>query len=181
MPTTILLARHGETDWNAERRVQGHTDRPLNSRGREQARALANQLESEHLDAIYSSDLSRAYETARAVADRRGLGVTVVPDLRERNFGTWEGLTDFEIARRFPESRGGPWGDGEGRDEMARRVIGALRRIALGHRGERVLAVSHGGPLRALRAHCGVEAESVIANCHVARLEIERELIRAVD
>ena len=92
--TTILLVRHGETDWNLQRRVQGHSDTPLNDNGRAQALALADTLDDVELDAVYASDLARAFETARIVAERRGLTVTSVPGLRERNFGTWEGLTD---------------------------------------------------------------------------------------
>ena len=102
--TEILLARHGETDWNSGRRVQGHTDIPLNAAGVEQARALAEQLAGEPLTAVFSSDLSRALDTARAVAAVHGLEVTVDPRLREKNFGTWEGLTDVEIAERFPDA-----------------------------------------------------------------------------
>src|SRR5688500_9075185 len=105
MPTTILLVRHGETDWNLERRVQGHSDRPLNDTGRRQAIELATALGDEPVDAIYSSDLVRAHETARILAERRGLGVTVIPELREKSFGTWEGLTDREVLQRFPEAR----------------------------------------------------------------------------
>src|SRR6185369_6866034 len=112
--TTILLARHGETDWNVERRVQGHSDTPLNDRGRQQACALAEELAGESIDAVYSSDLLRAHETARIVAEQRGLGVTSIRDLRERHFGTWEGLTDEEIFERYPDVLdGGPWGDAE--------------------------------------------------------------------
>ena len=181
MTTTILLARHGETDWNVERRVQGQTDRPLNENGREQARALAGELAGESLDAVYSSDLSRAYETARAVAEPRGLDVTLVPELREKDFGTWEGLTDTEVLARFPAASAGPWGDAESSEEVARRVVEALRRIARAHPGQRVLVVSHGGPLRAVRAHCGLDVRGAIGNCHVARIEIEDATIRAVD
>src|SRR6266545_5850147 len=129
--TTILLVRHGETDWNAERRVQGHSDTPLNETGRAQAVALADALEGKEIDAVYSSDLLRAHETARIVAKRRGLEVTAIRDLRERNFGTWEGLTDEEIFDRFPHARHGSWGDAETKDEMAGRVLDAAERIAI--------------------------------------------------
>ena len=179
--TTILLARHGETDWNLERRVQGHADRPLNETGRAQARALADALAGEQLDAVYSSDLVRAHRTARAVAERHGLEVTVVPDLREKHFGTWEGLTDEEVLRRFSEARRGQWGDGETAEEMAGRVLEALRRIARAHPGGRVLVVSHGGPLRAVLAHCRRDLDGPIANCHVLRLAFEDGAFRGLD
>jgi broad specificity phosphatase PhoE len=179
--TTILLARHGETDWNLERRVQGHVDRPLNDTGRRQAAALAAELEGERLDAVYSSDLLRAYETARVVADRRGLDVTAVPDLREKNFGTWEGLTDVEVLQRFPDARLGHWGDAETAEAMARRVLAALRRIGETHPDGRVLVVSHGGPLRAVLRHCSGEPTSSIANCHVARITVRDGELAAVD
>lgn len=145
MPTTILLARHGQTDWNLEGRVQGHTDRALDETGLAQARALADELDGEQLDAIYSSDLVRAMDTARHVADRKGLPVTASPDLREKHFGTWEGLTDAEVIERFPEAGNGPWGDAETGEAVERRVLRALRRIADAHPGGRVLVVSHGG------------------------------------
>jgi len=181
MATTILLARHGETDWNLERRVQGHTDRPLNATGRAQASALAEELADTPLDAVYSSDLVRAHETARIVAERQGLEVTAVPDLREREFGTWEGLTDREILDRFPQAHHGPWGDGETPEAMSRRVLEALRRIAETHPGATVLVVSHGGPLRAVLRSCDVAADGRIGNCEVVRLEAEDGALRSLD
>ena len=181
MATTILLARHGETDWNREHRVQGHTDRPLNDTGRAQALALAESLAGEPLDAVYASDLGRAVDTARAVADPRGLPVTTLHDLREKNFGTWEGQTDEEILHRFPDASRGHWGDGETNEAMAGRVVAALRTIAERHPGGRVLVVSHGGPLRAVLHHCSAVADGPIENCHVARLEIEDGDLRWLD
>src|SRR6476661_9887592 len=97
--TTLLLVRHGETDWNADGRLQGHTDRPLSDFGRRQARQLAEELAEEKLDAIYASDLSRARETAEIVGVRLGLGVVIDPGLREKDWGTWEGLTGVERDR----------------------------------------------------------------------------------
>ena len=182
--TTILLARHGETDWNVERRVQGHSDTPLNDTGRGQARALAEELAGEPIDAVYSSDLMRAHETARIVAAPRGLEVTAIRDLRERNFGTWEGLTDQEIYVRHPQARDRSWqewGDAETRDEMADRVLGALHRIADTHPGQRVLVVSHGGPLRAVLRHCAIDDVERIDNCHVVRVEALDGRLRGVD
>jgi broad specificity phosphatase PhoE len=179
--TTILLVRHGETDWNRERRVQGHSDTPLNVTGRAQAQRLAEDLAGEHIDAVYSSDLARAYETARIVADARGLDVTALRDFRERHIGTWEGMTDDEVLQRFPHATSGPWGDAETVDEMADRVYGALQRIADSHPGGRVLVVSHGGPLRSVLVRCGVDGAQPIDNCRVVRIEASGGAVRGLD
>ena len=166
--TDFLLARHGETDWNREHRVQGHTDVPLNAAGLEQARRLARRLADVGLEAIYSSDLDRARTTADAVARSQGLEVRVDADLREKHFGSWEGLTDVEIAQRFPDAVRGGWGDGETSDEVTTRVLGALERIRSRHDGP-VLVVAHGGPLRSILAHLGVE-HGPIRNCELFRV-----------
>ena len=167
--TELLLVRHGETDWNREHRVQGHTDVPLNARGREQARALAEDVADVRLAAVYASDLSRARETAAAVATAQALEVVVDPRLREKNFGSWEGLTDVEIAERFPDAVRGGWGDGEATEDVAARVIEAVEVICARHRDTAVLVVSHGGPLRAILSHLGVE-HGPIRNCQVFRV-----------
>lgn len=156
--TTILLARHGESDWNAARRWQGHADRPLTERGRAQAVALAERLQSVPLEAVYASDLRRARETAEAVAQRQGLEVTVLRELREVDVGTWSGLTRTEAEERFPDGfrrwlEGGPgWEDGETYEAMSKRVEGTVHRIAAERPNGRVLVVSHGGPIRAVHA-----------------------------
>jgi broad specificity phosphatase PhoE len=170
--TTILLARHGETDWNRERRVQGHTDRPLNDEGRLQARALAAELADDPPDAVYSSDLVRAHETARIVAEPLGLDVIVVPELRERDFGTWEGLTDDEILARYPQAHNGPWGDAESREETLERVRDAVARIGDSHPNGRVLVITHGGPVRALLTACDAGEVGRIPNCTVHRIRL---------
>ena len=166
----ILLVRHGQTDWNLERRVQGHTDIPLNAAGIAEAERLARELAMEPLVAVFSSDLVRARDTAAAVAERHGLPVTIDPALREKDFGTWEGLTDTEIAKRFPDAAQGKWGDGETTEVVAERAVAAIDRIRTLHPGGTVLVVSHGGPLRALLAHFGV-AHGAIRNCAVFRVE----------
>jgi broad specificity phosphatase PhoE len=182
MPTTILLARHGESDWNVERRVQGHADRPLTPTGLAQARELVEALADEPLDAVYSSDLSRAYETARIVAQPRGLTVIALPELRERHFGTWEGLTDDEVLQRFPHAgTGADWGDAETSEQLAERVQEALREIAARHEDGRVLVVTHGGPLRALLRWCAGEWDGTIANCQLHRIAVERGIPRGID
>jgi broad specificity phosphatase PhoE len=179
--TTILLARHGETDWNLEGRVQGHTDRPLNETGEAQARRLAEELAGVRIDAVYSSDLARALATAQAVAEPRGLRVAPLAALRERNFGTWEGLRDEEILERFPQAHTGPWGDDETVEELAGRILAALQEIAERHPRDDVLVVSHGGPLRAVLRHCDVDAVDRIANCHVVQIAVEDGVLRAID
>src|SRR5919205_4262120 len=97
--TTLLLVRHGETDWNADGRLQGQTDRPLSDFGRRQARQLAQELVDEELEAIYASDLARARETAEIIGERLGLAVVLDADLREKDWGTWEGLNSVERDR----------------------------------------------------------------------------------
>src|SRR3954451_10202115 len=94
--TRLLFVRHGETDWNAEGRLQGHTDRALNEYGRRQAHELADRLVGDGVAAIYASDLARAKEAAEIIAARLDLPVVVDPDLRERNWGNWEGLVPSE-------------------------------------------------------------------------------------
>ena len=156
--TTILLARHGESDWNRAKRWQGHADRPLTERGREQAYELAARLEETELDAVYTSDLRRARETGEVVAAVHGLSVRELPALREVDVGSWSGLTRAEAAARFPdayrhwEAGGEGWDDGETYEQLAERVVGAVKRIAGDHPGERVLVVTHGGSIRAVHA-----------------------------
>ena len=156
--TTILIARHGQSDWNQEKRWQGHADRPLTKRGREQAQALADRVAHIELDAVYSSDLQRARDTAAVVAESQGLDLRQLSDLREVDVGSWSGLTRAEAEERFPEgfSRwrdGYPgWKDGETYEAMTDRVLRAVDEIAAGHEGGRVLVVSHGGPIRAIHA-----------------------------
>ena len=166
----ILLARHGETDWNLEQRVQGHTDRPLNETGLIQARELGDRLAAEQLVAVYSSDLARARETAVVVASLHGLDVVLDADLREKHFGTWEGLTDSEIQARFPDAVRGSFGDGETTRDVALRAVAAFDRIRARHHAGSVLVVSHGGTLRALLAHLEIP-HGPIGNCALFRVD----------
>jgi probable phosphoglycerate mutase len=183
--TTILLARHGETDWNNEGRWQGHADRPLNELGRTQARELAESLAGRRIDAVYSSDLLRAQETARIVADRIGLPVRLDVGLREVDVGDWEGRASTEIERVDPEAfrrwQGGEkgWSGGETYEEMGERVVATVLHIAKQHVGRTILIVTHGGSIRACRATAaGVDyrtsrvgsAIGSMGNCEVAEL-----------
>jgi broad specificity phosphatase PhoE len=156
--TTLLLARHGESDWNRSKRWQGFADRPLTDLGRRQAEQLADRLEGIDLDAVYSSDLRRARDTAEAVGRRKGLGVRTTAALREVDVGSWSGLTRAEVEARSPDAyarwlRGAEgWIDGETYEQLRARVIKAIREIAADHDGKRVLVVAHGGTLRAIHA-----------------------------
>ena len=165
--TTILLARHGETDWNREGRWQGWADPPLNETGRAQARALAEQLRGTPFDAVYSSDLQRAHETAELVAAPHGVPVVADEGLREIDVGSWSGLTRAEIAARFPD---GERPDGETRDVHGARVLAAVERIARANPERRILVVTHGGTMRALHGHLSDLPLHPVENCGVLEL-----------
>jgi len=171
--TTLLLVRHGETDWNAEGRLQGHTDRPLNDFGRRQAAALAERLAGDGIDAIYASDLSRARETAEILGARLGLPVLLEPGLRERNWGSWEGLTGAERDRVEYV--------GEAPEQHAERVLAAVAAIAERHPGRRIVVVTHGGSLRRVQAAAYGMALPVVDNCAVWGVVHEDGAFRPID
>ncbi len=185
---TILLVRHGETDWNLERRWQGHADRPLNETGRRQARELAELLGRDPPEAIYSSDLVRARVTAEIVGARLRLPVSTDLRLREVDVGEWSGLTMAEIGLRYPDAvrrwlEGGTgWMNGETYEQMGERVIAALHEIA-GHHAGRILVVTHGGSMRAVWIASGGDPDGRphVGNCHVHALVIEDGAIRRID
>jgi broad specificity phosphatase PhoE len=172
--TSLLLVRHGETDWNADGRLQGQTDRPLSDFGRRQARQLADELADEQLEAIYSSDLSRARETAEIVGERLGLPVVLDPDLREKDWGTWEGLTAVERDRvEFV---------GESTETHQERILRALRRISGRHPGDGlVLVVTHGGSMRRVQTAALGWAMPVVENCGRWLCACENGSFRALD
>ena len=192
--TTILLARHGETDWNREGRFQGHADPPLNATGRAQAARLAAELAEVGLAAVYSSPLRRAIETARVVAAAHDLAPIPLDALREIDVGSWQGLTRAEIEPRFPDQfarwldyeQG--WADGETYEEMGQRVVATLLELAAEHEGEQILAVTHGGPIRAAFAFANgtshADARRLgprIANVFLARFAVESGALRRLD
>jgi broad specificity phosphatase PhoE len=170
---TLVLVRHGETDWNASGRLQGHTDRPLNDYGRRQARELADRLGDDGIAAIYASDLSRAKETAEIVGARLGLPVVIDADLRERNWGSWEGLT--------PSERDAVAFEGETPREHRDRLMRAVRRIAERHPAQRVLVVTHGGSMRRVQAAVTGIASPVVANCETWGCVHEDGSFRPID
>ena len=153
----LLLVRHGETTWNREGRIQGHLDSPLTERGLAQAQAAAARLARERLDALYSSDLGRAQETARQVAAATSLRVRLDGGLRERSFGILEGKTWDEIARDHPddarllaEDPSHAMPGGESLVQFRVRVTDALRRLAREVGAGTIAVVTHGGVLGVL-------------------------------
>jgi broad specificity phosphatase PhoE len=145
--TELYLVRHGETDWNAARRIQGSTDIPLNDTGRAQARRTGRLLASRTWDAVVSSPLSRAQETAELIAGEIG---TEAPELLdaivERQYGAAEGLDYRTLDALFP--KGVPVPGRESRHEVASRVLPALLALAENRPGQRVVVVTHGGVIR---------------------------------
>ena len=158
----FLLVRHAESEWNAERRWQGHADPPLSDRGREQARTAARHL-SGFEGPVVASDLVRAVETAEIIASELGLGpVHIEPGMREIDVGGFSGLTADEVARRLPEAHADwkagrleTYPDGESRTAHPERILDALARLAAEHDGD-VLVVTHGGCITAIERHVGV-------------------------
>jgi 2,3-bisphosphoglycerate-dependent phosphoglycerate mutase len=155
--TEIILVRHGETVWNAEGRIQGHLDTPLNTVGLTQAAALGARFKAEPIQAIYSSDLDRAYRTAQPIAAHDNRIIQLEPRLRERLLGVLEGLTRDEAMDRQPLAWGTfksrrpdePLEGGESLRAFFDRITDFLSEICERHRGERVLLVTHGGVLDA--------------------------------
>lgn len=158
--------RHGATEWNVNKRAQGQADVPLTDLGRSQAKETARTLSSFEIDAVYSSDLSRSIDTAKAIADEHGLEVATDPAFREIDQGEWTGLPVDEIRKRWPEK----WGParhytarpgGESPQEVRRRALDGLERIAAQHPDSTVVVVSHGGTIRWLVAEAkGYDDES---------------------
>lgn len=153
--TRFCLIRHGETDWNAEKRVQGQIDIDLNRTGQAQARAVADGLQGHEFSAIYSSDLRRALQTARIAMADRGIAVSPAPTLRERHFGFLQGLTAAEASvinpaahhlhrMRDPDQA---FETGETLRSFAERVLAGMTALAQRHAGETVVAFTHGGVL----------------------------------
>jgi broad specificity phosphatase PhoE len=158
----IILVRHGETPWNVTLQYQGQANVPLNERGLEQARRAAQRLAPYGATGLYSSDITRAWQTAEVIGAALGLRPTAVPELREIDVGQWEGLTPEELYRRFPDHMAEYRRDpartvrlgGESYAQLQARALVALTRIQEAQQqGDVVVAVSHGGTIRALLCH----------------------------
>lgn len=159
MPSTrFIIVRHGETEWNIQGIRQGHLDSPLTAKGLAQAQALAARFRPDSYEAVYSSDLGRAYETAKTIARHTGHEVVVDSRLRERNLGIFQGLTSEAIRENYPEEyaihrNNGPdyvIPSGESFREQVTRNISCLEELAGKHAGESILIVTHGGVLSGL-------------------------------
>jgi len=193
MATTIILVRHGETDWNRDRRFQGQADVVLNETGRAQVRVLAAELAGGAFSIAYTSPLRRAAESAEILAATLGLEVRPCNALMEVHVGSWAGLTVPEVETQFPDghrrwldSRAG-WEDGETYDELGMRVVKGLGRIGADHPDTQVLAVTHGGPIRAILAAVrGLPFEAsrdeirFVENCEAVRVTIQDGALEAV-
>ena len=159
--TQVIIVRHGQTEWNLKLVRQGHLDSPLTEKGVAQANALAQRLAQEKFTALYSSDLGRAVQTARLIANATGHRIITDQRLRERHLGIFQGLSGEEIRKRFPEEYRchrtmGPTyiiPGGESVEQQVARNIGYLNEIAEKHSGEAIVVVSHGGVLSGLFRH----------------------------
>jgi len=184
-PTRLCIVRHGETDWNAGKRIQGQIDIPLSSRGHAQARATGNALMNEGFAALYTSDLLRAKQTAEATAHIANLPLQLEPGLRERHYGCLQGLTHEEAETRFPEEyrrhrqrdpRFTPPG-GESLLGLAARLADTCEKLARRHPGESVLLFTHGGVLdifyrQAKGMALDTPRDFVIPNCAINWIEV---------
>jgi 2,3-bisphosphoglycerate-dependent phosphoglycerate mutase len=191
--TELILVRHGETDWNRELRFQGHVDVGLNEIGQEQARRVAVRLAGESVQHLYVSDLLRAQQTARPVAERLGLTSVAEPALREQSFGAVDGMRVDDIKAQHPRA----WEawlrfhedycmpGGETMREFHARVMAAVRRIAADHGAATVVIVTHGGVLdmiwRTARSlPLGGPRQSEIPNAGVSRVLVRDTALEIV-
>lgn len=189
--TLITLVRHGQTDWNLARRIQGSTDIPLNETGRADALAAAELLSETTHHAIYASPLIRADETARIIADRLGLAApSASHDMREREFGEGEGMLVQEYLERFGDWHSAPTG-AESLEAVRDRALSALGVIARESRrrsapsAESVIVVTHGGVIRSLLGHASggtlPREGDVLRNGSLHRFEAGPDLLRLLE
>jgi len=163
----LILVRHGESEWNAQRRYQGQANVPLSGLGKRQAELVAERLAGQKIDAVYASDLIRAWETASAIAEKSGLNVLPEPRLRELKFGVLEGLTFEEAQAQYPqmiaawlEDFNQPPEGAETIDLFNARIVSFLEELKAKHDEQVVLLVGHGGSLsEILRVALGLSRE----------------------
>lgn len=169
--TKTLIIRHGQTLWNHVARYQGHTDTPLSDTGCTQAKLLSQRLAAQPLQAIYASDLQRALETARIIAEPHDLTVQTLPQLREINFGAWEGLTYQEIKAKFSDLADMYYSspgnvripDGETFRDLMERAYGAVTDLVKRYDSSTIAIVTHGGTIRTIIcAVLGIDLNNLI-------------------
>lgn len=202
MHTEILLIRHGETAWNAVRKLQGHLDIPLNAEGRRQAKALAAGLQQEKLAAIISSDLQRAMQTAGEIARLQGISTRIDAALRERCFGDFEGKLYSELPELYPDEYA-HWRSrdpdfhfpakqddannvGESIREFQQRTINAILHYATQYQGKKIAIVAHGGVLEcayraAMNLPLNAERTITIYNASINRFHIQDKLLTLIN
>ncbi|GIM44572.1 phosphoglycerate mutase [Collibacillus ludicampi] len=177
--TEICLVRHGETPWNKETRLQGSQDIALSPLGILQAKTVAERLRNESWHAIYSSDLTRAYDTAKYIRSAVGLSIPHHVDkrLRERHYGTLEGMTRAEILQLYPDFH---LPDDEvvipgveTHADLRQRVYQAIHEVATLHRGKRIIIVSHGGSIHAFLYKITGRLPERIGNTAITRITWE--------
>jgi broad specificity phosphatase PhoE len=188
----VLLIRHGLTDWNAQRRWQGMADVPLNEEGRQQAALLAKHLSHHKIDRLYTSDLNRAWDTARVIGETLGLVPETDPRLRETNLGIFQGLTADQINRRYPREHQAMRADyydyviprGESRRQLQNRAYAAFVDIAA-KGGNEIAIVSHGGTIAVLLRKLLPDNEQVstahITNTSITTLEYKEGYWHLID
>lgn len=186
-PTTILLCRHGETSWNIERRIQGQNPAApgLSQMGHRQAQRLAERLTTAGVDVLVSSDLTRALETARHVAQAVNREPLLDRRWREMNLGRWQGLTFEEVRERWPDEvaalklgEDNPRGGGDTSAGFQARTVAAMHDLAQQHRGQTVAVITHGGNVRACLLAAGIidkarSSEAVIYNTSLTIIQID--------
>ncbi len=185
MTTRLCIVRHGETAWNAEHRVQGQLDVPLNAIGQAQAMAASKVLSQEKFDVIYSSDLARARQTAEPTAGTHSMKVLLEKDLRERHYGIFERLTYAEVKVRYPEDYARfeardpeyAFRTGEALRDFSARSIAVISKIIGKHENQDILVFTHGGVLEMLYRHItglslSAERRFGIPNAGLNRIEV---------
>ena len=185
MTTRLCIVRHGETAWNAEHRVQGQLDVPLNAIGQAQALAASKVLSHEKFDAIYSSDLSRARQTAQLTASCLSMNVLIDKELRERHYGIFERLTYAEVKVRYPEDYARfeardpeyAFRTGESLRDFSERSIAVISKIVGEHENQNILVFTHGGVLDMLyrfvtRLPVSADRKFGIPNAGLNRVEV---------
>ncbi len=182
----FILIRHGETAWNATGQYQGLADIPLSEHGRAQAEALGKRFENIHVDEIYASPLQRAYDTARAIADRKGLPIHVSEGLKELDFGEWDGLTREQLTEKFGAAytsyRIEPFHypmSGEGTLNKAKLRVGAAIediKEEYRHTGKTIVVVAHGGILKLVIFHL-MDMTSRLYRC----IELDNTSLTVID